>query len=107
MTMEPFPQRINRRFDHTKHEAFIFYLLSTISLTFSRPFCLNHSLTKKVSIPLNSSNDRCHDCFSSTCEMITMAGSNLLDGCHVISKTIELSLSILNANSNIISIEAR
>ena len=39
--------------------------------------------------------------------MITMVGSNLLDGCHVISKTIELSLSILNANSNIISIEAR
>ena len=106
--MEPFPQRINRRFDHTKHEAFIFYLLSTISLSFSRPFCLNHSLTKKVSIPLNSSNDvMMFSMFSSTCEMITMAGSNLLDGCHVISKTIELSLSILNANSNIVSIEAR
>ena len=53
--MEPFPQCINRRiiFGHTIHEV---YISCQISQSFSWPFCLNHSLTKKVSSPLNSSN---------------------------------------------------
>ena len=43
-----------------------------------RPFCLNHSLKKLVfSFELFK---QCTDCFSSTCELITMAGSNFLDG---------------------------
>ena len=48
---------------------------------FSRPFCLDNSRAKKVSFPLNSSNDTLIDCFSSMCELIAMAGSNFLDGC--------------------------
>ena len=47
----------------TQNTKFIIKL-SNFLQTFSRPFCLNHSLRRKAPFPLNSSND-CIDCFSS------------------------------------------
>ena len=45
-------QCINRRIDHTEHEVYVRFQISRrVALGF------NHSLTKKVSFPLNSSND--------------------------------------------------
>ena len=64
-------------------------------LDYFMPFCLNHSLKKLVfSFELFK---QCTDCFSSACELITMAGSKFLDGAvlsvvETIQKTLRMRL---------------
>ena len=67
--MERFPQRFNRHIDHTKHKVYI-----TFQVFLGLSVCLNHSLTKKVYFPLNSSNDALIGIPSSMCELIMMVG---------------------------------
>ena len=76
--MATFRQRIDTHIDRTIHEVYN-YQLSNISQSLSiiQAFLPYPPLTKKVYFLLNSSNER----FSSMCELITMVGSNFLDGC--------------------------
>ena len=48
---------------------------------FFSAFLLQKFAHKECIFPFNSSNDASIDGFSSMCELMTMAGSNFLDGC--------------------------
>ena len=75
----PFCQRMNCCIDHTLHKVYNSFQISCkvfLGLCASKNLC-----TKKVSSPLNSSNNLWINCFSSICKLITMVGSNFVDGC--------------------------
>ena len=68
---------VTRSTDRTIHEVYISFQISQRVFFFSASTI--HAQWKKLSFPLNSSNDTLIVFLSCMCELISMAGSNFLD----------------------------